>query len=146
MKNYIVLPFIIFSMFLSGCETVPMAHNNADEQAKEFVVAENKANIYLYQKEPYSSALGIKVALNDKPAGKLAADTYYKWSVAPGEHEIASLTRNSVLLTIDAQPGQNYFVEQQIDTGVWVSRSRLNEVDEKIGKKAILSSRLISDE
>lgn len=144
MRYYLILPFILASLFISGCSSVPTASNKSDAQAKNAQVAADQANIYVYQAEPFSSTSGFEVSLNGQATTKLAANTYHLWTVKPGEYEMVSLTRNNAKLKLKIEAGKNYYINQKVDVGIWVSRSQLHEVSEKEGKKALATCKLVA--
>jgi len=143
MKKYLALPILIISMLISACSSVPTASKQAEQQAKNATAAQDKALIYVYQTEPFSSKSGFEVSLDGKIAGKLAANNFYLWTVEPGKYEMVSLTRNKAKLKLTVEAGQTYYINQKIDVGIWVSRSQLHKVSNKEGMKAVAACKLI---
>lgn len=146
MQKYLIFPFLIISMFISGCSSVKTAPDEVDQQAQSAKADADKALIYVYQTEPFSSTTGFEVSLDGKVAGKLSANTYHLWTVKPGEYEMVSLTRNNAKLKLNIEAGKRYYINQKVDVGIWVSRSQLHEVSEKEGKKAVSACKLIAQQ
>lgn len=146
MKTYLILPLILSVIFLTACNTVPIASEEADNQAKNFKPTATQSKIYVYQTEPFSSVAGIPIALDKKTAGTVTANTYYVWTVEPGRHVISSLTENKNNMWIDTEAGQNYYIKQIINISIWKPTSRLERVSEAEAIKAIHQSRLIAVE
>lgn len=133
---------ILAVMSLAGCATVPMASSQMDQQAKLFQAPPGKANIYVYRNETFGAALKMHVQLDGKPVGETAADTYLDLTVAPGQHKIDSNDGDSVVY-VDAKPGQNYFVWQEMKMGLISGHTKLHVVDTATGEKGVGECKLI---
>ena len=133
---------VMLLALLSGCASVPMASLEKDSQAKEFVVPEGKASIYLYRNEMYGGAIAMTVTLDGKLAGRTGPETYMLWHVDPGPHEIMSITENEAKLDLDVDAGATYYVWQEVKMGMWSARSQLHEVDEATGRAGVLECQL----
>jgi hypothetical protein len=120
---------LTFAVLLVGCAGAPLAKPEADTLAKLMKPAPDKAVIYLFRSQPVSAPWQIKVTLDGKDMGKTGADTYFRWSVEPGEHMIISYSETADGLVINAEPGHIYYVWQDIDMGFFQPRSRLRLVD-----------------
>lgn len=126
---------------LSGCASVPMATSQQDTQAKSFTVSQDKAKIYVYRNETLGAALKMPVTLNGKAVGDTGPKTYYMLEVAPGSHELTSQGNESTL-RIDAEPGKNYFVWQEVKMGLMSGGSKLQLVDEAKGQAGVKECKL----
>ena len=146
MKRYFLLGVIFATSVLGGCASVPMASLEADTNAKQFNVEPNKSNIYLYRNESMGGAIAMPVALDGQVAGKSGPQTFFLWSVEPGEHEVTSLTENTAKIKINTKAGKNHFIWQEVKMGMWTARSKLNEVDEEEGKKGVEECKLAESE
>ncbi|MES9962221.1 MAG: DUF2846 domain-containing protein [Candidatus Sedimenticola sp. 20ELBAFRAG] len=146
MKKYYFIVVVLVSLFVSGCASVPMDSLEADEKAKQFVVDSSKSNIYLYRNESFGGAIAMPVSLDGRVAGKTGPQTYFYWSVEPGEHEITSLTENTSKITINTEAGRNHYVWQEVKMGLWSARSQLHEVTEEEGKKGVNECKLLDSE
>jgi PBP1b-binding outer membrane lipoprotein LpoB len=143
-KTIISTCTIALAVILStGCASVPMASAEQDKQAKTFAVKPDKANIYVYRNETFGAAIKMPVALNGKLVGDTAAKTYMKLEVPAGEHSLLSKTENDSIVKINAVPGKNYFVWQEVKMGLWAARSSLQLVDDAVGKAAVNECNLI---
>lgn len=129
---------VLAAAVLSGCASVPMAPPEADASAKQFQPKPGQSNIYLVRNESFGGAIAMTVSLDGKVMGKTGPKTYFLWEVAPGPHEIASHTENTVKISIDAKPGRNHFIWQEVKMGMWQPRSLLHELSEEEGRKAVL--------
>ncbi len=105
--------------------------------AKAFLAKPDKAIIYLYRSETLGFAAPITVAVDGRTAGKTLGQTYLVLEVEPGEHEIASVAEDMATLRIIAQPGQQYYVWQEVKVGMWKVRSKLHRVDEAQGQSGV---------
>ncbi len=131
-----LVPFLF--VLLNGCASVSMTSLEADRQAKEFVVASDKSNIYLYRNEMFGGAIAMPVSLDGQMAGRTGPKTFYLWEVEPGRHEVVSHTENEARLRLVTEPGKNYFIWQEVKMGMWTARSQLHEVAEEEGRAGVL--------
>lgn len=122
---------------LTGCASVPMTSLEQDEKAKTFAVAPDKSAIYLYRHETLGLAVKMTVALDGKVAGQTGPQTYFLWEVAPGPHEVSSISENTSTVQVNTQPGKAYFIWQEMKIG-WVSpRSELHVVEKETASPCI---------
>lgn len=128
-------------MFFMGCASVPMASESEDQAAKQFEVPAGKSSIYVYRNETFGGAVTMGVTLDGQMMGKSAPMTYFHWLVEPGKHEIVST--NDSKINLNAKAGKNHFIWQEVKMGFMMAGSKLVEVTENIGKKAVMECRLI---
>ena len=101
------------------------------------------AELYVYRNESFGGAIKMPLLLDNTAIGDTAPHTYVFKEVTPGKHTIVSKTENDVSLDINAQPGQTYYVWQEVKMGVWTARSALHQMDEKTGQQAVKDCKLI---
>lgn len=142
-KRFLGLCMLVAALFLTGCASVPMASTEKDAASKTFAVKSDKANIYVYRNESFGAAVKMPVALNGKLVGDTAAKTYLALEVAPGTHTLVSKTENDATLSLNALPGKNYFVWQEVKMGAFAARSALQLVDDSAGKAGVAECKLI---
>jgi Protein of unknown function (DUF2846) len=135
--------FVLALALLSGCASVQMTAPEEDTRAKSFAVPLGKANIYVYRNETFGAALTMPVSLDGRIAGRTASKTYFLFAVDPGSHEVQSHTENTATLKVDAQPGRNYFVWQEVKMGGFAARSDLKLVDDATGKAGVAECKRI---
>jgi hypothetical protein len=132
-------------LFLVGCDatTVPMAPKNDDLAAKGFRALPGRSAIYVYRAETYGYAVAMNVALDGKIQGGTGPQTYFLFDVDPGRHTVQSLTENISSVVLSTEPGQTYFVWQEVKTGVAQARSELHVVTDKVGRHDVQNCKLI---
>lgn len=135
MKRFVALLAIMSA--LAGCASVPMMSLKDDVQAKTFAVSKNKSNIYLYRNETFGGAVLMTVTLDGRVAGQTGPETYFLWEVAPGPHTISSVAENTATINLVTRPGEAYFVWQEVKMGLFMARSKLQEVDPKTGQAGV---------
>jgi hypothetical protein len=129
---------------LAGCASVPMASADADAKAKTFVApSSGQANIYVYRNETFGAAIKMPLLLDNMSIGDTGPHTYAFRQVPPGKHTITSKTEKDVNLEVDAQPGNTYYVWQEVKMGAFAARSALHLVDEKTGEDGVKECKLI---
>ena len=137
-KNYLYLgTMFLLASFVGGCASVPMTPIEDDSRAKSFTVSPEKSSIYLYRNESLGGAIPLTVALDGKVAGQTGPKTYFLWEVAPGPHEISSMSENTSTLKLITEAGRAYYVWQEVKMGLWMARSLLQEVEAETGRKGV---------
>jgi hypothetical protein len=117
-----------------------MTPESLDVEAKRFVVAQDRSNIYVVR------TLGIaplvfQVSVDGRMIGSVAPGTYHLVSAPPGEHTVAAFSQeNQEQVKLTTQAGKNYFVEVSRRMG-WVSpRVSLTQVADEEGRKMVQES------
>jgi hypothetical protein len=62
----------------------------------------------------------------------------------PGKHQITTFGSNIAQLTLDTEPGKNYFVQQEVTIGTSGPIVKLRVVEVKNGKQIITISKLLN--
>ena len=143
MKKLLSILVIMWAMGISGCASVPMASPEADQQAKSFETTPGKSNIYIYRNEVFGAALRMPVFIDGTQVGSTAANTYLVASVDPGSHKIVSQSEEDAVLNVDTQPGQNYYIWQEVKMGMWSGSSKLHLQSEEEGQQGVMECKLI---
>lgn len=137
MKKIAVVFSFALMFFAYGCTSVPMATAEQDAEAKKFLSVANKASIYLYRNETFGGAIAMPVSLDGKTMGRTGPETFFKWEVEPGTHEVVSHTENIQKLKVDTKPGEIYYVWQEVKMGLFAADSKLHLVDEAKGQAGV---------
>ena len=144
MKNKILfIALAVAFLLLQGCATVQMASTDEDSAAKAFNVTPEKSTIYFFRDEFMGAAVTMDVYLDGQFQGFTGANTYFKWDVDPGEHEIKSIAENDEQLKFTTEPNKIYYIWQEVKMGLMSGRNALHIVDEERGKKGVMASKLI---
>lgn len=145
MLRKILISITLFaSVYLTGCASVPMDSSNNDQTKKEFISPpEGMSGLYVYRNSSFGGALKKTIRVDGEIIGESAPHTYFYRTVKPGVHELATESEFSDnTLSIDFQPGMNYFVHQYIKFGAFVGGAGLKLVSEEEGKKGVLECKL----
>ncbi len=146
MKKIAIFNLLSVVLFLNGCVSVPMAPSEADARAKKFVVTPGMANIYVFRNESRGGAIAVEIHLNNQLAGKTGPDTYFLFTVDPGEHQIKSVAENTSTYTVNARAGENHFIWQKILWGASTFKTELVEVSNEEGRLGVDECKLIASE
>ena len=84
----------------------------------------------------------MDVMIDGTLIGQTASNTYLYKEVAPGKHTIVSKAENTDSIDIEAKPGTLTYVRQEVQMGILYSRNKLHLVDEVVGKKGIIETKL----
>lgn len=147
MKIATIIQYAAITLLLAliaGCASMPMATTEQDGQAKRFEVPPDRARIYLYRNEVIGAAIPMTVSFDGQLAGQTGSRTFFVWEVSPGSHQLASHAENVSSLIIDAEGGKSYYIWQEVKMGVFMARSRLQQVDEATGQAAVRECRLLA--
>lgn len=143
-KKSIVLLVLVFSAYITGCATVPMASDEEDVARKEFVVPpQDSSGLYIYRNSSFGGALKKNVYVDGEFIGESAPKTYFYVVVKPGDHVLSTeseFSDNSIELHTES--GQNYFVRQYIKMGLFVGGANLELVSEEEGREGVLECKL----
>lgn len=137
-KTPVSTALLFLLLLLGGCASVPMSSLDNDAEGKTFAVDADKSNIYLYRNENFGGAIAMPVSLDGHMAGRTGPKTYFLWRVEPGQHEILSHTENEAKITLNTEPGRNYYIWQEVKMGMWTARSQLHEMPEEEGRAGVL--------
>lgn len=140
--QYVTSAFLL--ALIAGCASMPMATPEQDSHAKRFEVPSDRARIYLYRNEMFGAAIPMSVSLDGQIAGQTGPKTFFVWEVSPGQHQLASHAENVSSLNIDAEGGKNYYIWQEVKMGVFMARSRLQQVDTVTGQAAVRECKLLA--
>jgi hypothetical protein len=139
LKKMLILLALAFSVYLTGCATVPMAPTADDQMRKQFSApAEGKSGLYIYRNSNFGAALTKVVYMDDQVIGATAPMTYFYKEITPGQHTVSTQSEFSNNdLIIDAKSGFNLFVRQYMKMGVFVGGANLELVSEEEGRKGV---------
>lgn len=138
---------VLASLYLTGCASVPMAPAEKDQARKEFTAPpEGMSGLYIYRNSSFGGALKKTVRVDGKIIGETAPHTYFYTTLKPGVHELATESEFSDnTLSIDMQPGQNYYVHNFIKFGAFVGGAGLKQVSDEEGQKGVRECKLAQD-
>ena len=139
LKKILMLFTLVFSVYLAGCATVPMAPTADDQLRKQFSApSEGTAGLYIYRNSNFGGALTKQLSLDGQLIGATAPMTYFYREVSPGQHTLSTQSEFSDNdLIIKTDQGMYYFVRQYIKMGVFVGGANLELVPEEEGKKGV---------
>jgi hypothetical protein len=133
---------LIVAMLLAGCAQLPPTPQ--DIQGKKFDAVPDKAVIYIVRPRVDSHAMG-SVAIGDSGTITTHQGTYYRWEATPGTQHIQASGPWMASVTVNAEAGKIYFVEQTVQGSLrfgTVSMS-LQQVDERRGRKLVMDAQSI---
>lgn len=128
-------------MLLAGCQQLPLTPE--DLEARKFEPVPDKAVIYVVRSAPDFSSVQAQIRLGDKLLLKTYPGTYYRWEVPPGRHTIAGYAEDIGTITVEAERGRLYFVQQRV-TRLMVTNSGFELVREAEGRALVLRSVLLT--
>ena len=123
-------------LVLSGC-AASLANPDTDARAKLLRPTEGKSLIYVFRNQPSSAPWLIGMSLDGQDMGSTAANTYFRWSVEPGQHILVSHSENNAPLVLVTEPGKIYYVWQDVTVGFFRPHTDLREVDHTTAEVAL---------
>jgi len=134
---------LLLSILLAGCVQLPLTPE--DIQARKFESVPGKAVIYLVRDSPDFSSVGTPIWFGDKIRITTYPGTYFRWEVPAGAHTISGANADTGIITVDAQSGRIYFVQQRVSPmGRDVGSSRFEHASEANGRAAVLRAVLLT--
>ena len=136
-RSQMLFPLLIVGLALSGCATLGPAFT-PDTAARP-----NEATVYVYRSPGFvGAALSPTVNANGVPLEDLPAGAYFVYHAVPGEIEFSAKTEAKTSVTVDAKPGQVYYIKGSIGVGVFVGHPHLVQVANDVGEKEITACKL----
>lgn len=143
-KELLLACLVIGASLLTGCATVGMEPASVDAERKTFAPPPaDMSAVYIYRDSAVGAALKKDVRIDGRTIGESGHKTYFYQLLTPGEHTIATESEfgdNSLVL--NAQAGQNHFVQQYIKFGAFVGGANLRIVSEAVGKRGVQETKL----
>lgn len=139
-------PLVAVLAVAVGCVSVPMATAEQDRSAKEFRTTPGKANLYVFRDESFGAGVKMGLQLDGRVLGDTGAKTFHLTTVSPGPHVLISKAENDEKLQFTAEPGQNVYVWQEVKMGVFMARTRLEQMREADAKPRIMECSLAANE
>jgi hypothetical protein len=136
MKKILILMLCIATFVLAGCAPkVPLAPEEDDKIAKQFVAKRDLGAIYIFRKKQFTNrSTPLPVALDNQLVGHISEYEYFRIDVKPGRHVVSVKSlANLKSVTLDVEADSTSFVEFLIDGDRYLYRT----VDEATGKHAI---------
>ena len=111
MKHKLLYLFGFLCFLITAC--APLPPTMADIEAKKFQPLSDKAVIYIVRPVVDISMAG-PLSLSGVGPMSTFQGTYYRWEVEPGKRRIETAGASVSSVTINAQPGQMYFVQHTV--------------------------------
>ncbi|MEM1404073.1 MAG: DUF2846 domain-containing protein [Pseudomonadota bacterium] len=133
----------VFFALLAACTTSDPASEAADSAAKRFEPPLGMAHLYIYRDDNVLINTAISISVDGDEIGRTGNGTFLLSVVKPGAHRIIAKGENTDELVVDAQAGENVFVQLGVGLGAFTNRANLILMDEKQGKAAVAKTRLL---
>lgn len=126
---------LLIMLALAGCVQLPLSPQ--DIQARNFEPVPDKAVVYLVRDHPDFSDRAATIWLGDSVMITTYPGTYFRWEAAPGAHRITGYGPDIGTITLQAESGRIYFVQQQLAPFMWFPQSQFYLVNEPYGRAVI---------
>lgn len=140
MSNKVIIPLSLSLAFV-GCASVPKADQQAVQLQKSIQAPQaGNAGIFVYRSNNViGSALKKDIWVNGQCLGETARGVYFYKEVEGGKpHTVSTQSEFSPNhLSVSAESGKNYYIQQYIKPGVFIGGANVKLVDEAEGKQAI---------
>jgi len=133
---------LISAVMATGCASVNKAPSAMDAEAKQFNTHPDYAQVYVYRNETFGAAISMPVAVDGQRAGTTGPKSFFKFQLSEGQHTISSQNGASSLL-LNTEKNKNYFVWQEVKMGMASGGSKLQLVNESIGRSGVKECSLI---
>jgi hypothetical protein len=138
-----LLSVIMLVSTLGACASAPMAPPDADIQAKQFQPPPpGQASLYVFREGTFGAAILIGASLGQRTLGQLAADTFFRVDLEPGDYDLrCSSMEGAGSATVRIAAGETRFVEVAARMGFGSARCAIFEVAAEQGRAAIANGR-----
>jgi len=132
---------LMMGLIFTGCApSIKLENEEVTQKVKEFPAPnQGNAGVYVYRSSFVGNAYPKDIWIDEKCLGRSKAYTmFYTQVLGDQEHIIATeseFSPNSLKIFMEA--GKNYFIQQYMKLGVFVSGADLEVVDELEAKKTI---------
>lgn len=135
---------LIICLLLIGCGgVVNYAEQNIDEQQKNFAnPVYGYSGIYIFRDKFLGHKLNTEIFIDGKIIGKNLGYTYLYIEVPEGRHVITSHFVGYASLELETKQGKLYFISDELDTGMFETKSHLYLIAEHEGKPRVLNCKL----
>jgi hypothetical protein len=131
----------MLAVLLAGCTPLPLTPE--DLEARKFEAVPDKAVIYVVRDYLDFSNEQAPIYIGEKLLPATYPGTYFRLVVPAGKHTIVGYGQDNGTITVEAQQGRVYFVQQRV-THLGVTNSGFEVVSEAQGRAAILRSVLLT--
>ena len=129
--------------FLVACINPYQPPLSEEALAKQFTSLPEYSKLYIYRSQGLAEQVQIPIWVNGEAVARTSARTFLVLELQPGVHTITSRTKEEDSLTIVTEPGENYYVWQEMKLGITAVRSELHEVEPIVGKAQVGRCRLL---
>jgi hypothetical protein len=105
------------------------------------------ALVYVVRPTMIGHRVQTKLAVNGQWSGVNRGNTYFYFTLAPGEHFLCSQSENRSVMSLSVEPGKTYFLQQKVRMGFMKIRNQLALLEEAEGRKHVAKAHLsVSEE
>jgi hypothetical protein len=97
----------------------------------------DKAMIYVLRTTMLGYKIASKLAVDGEWKGMNRGKSYFFFTVDPGEHFFCSESENQDYLSLTAEAGKTYFLQQKVEMGMWKARTNLEVMPDAEGRKRL---------
>lgn len=135
--------FILAGMF--GWSSPALASTEIIAETEAFTPSPNNGMVFLYRNQPKRLPIETPITLDGQLLGETGPRTYMVLELSPGRHRLKAKTGGESVLNLDVEAGQIYFVWQSIRANFFYASTRLQLVDEAVGRAGVLESKLLEN-
>jgi hypothetical protein len=108
------LAIALTALVIAACSSTPQATPERDAQAKEFMTHPGASTIYVYR-SPFNHLADDSVLyLDGRLVGRTLPGAYFRIDTTPGHHVLHGSGQDLGEFSLDARPGQIYFVSMEV--------------------------------
>lgn len=108
---------LLLCALVAACAATPEAPRDVDAEAKQFNTHPNAATIYVYRSYYTETAEQSVLYVDSRLVGQTLPGSYFRIDAVPGRHVLHGIGVDAGYLTLDARPGELYFVRLDVYAG-----------------------------
>ena len=120
-----------------GSESVDYNQKTDKKQHPLAEASPDKAVIYVLRTTMIGYKIASKLAVDGNWMGVNRGKTYFFFTVDPGEHYFCSESENQDYLALSVEAGKTYYLQQQVEMGMWKARTKLVVMNEDNAKERL---------
>lgn len=133
---------VLFAMSILSCSTTKLKNKEEDQHLRTMSPPPDMALFYFVRPSIAGFLVRMGITCDSTPIGSTTGKRYIYAFVKPGKHEFISKSENKAELSIVAEAGNTYFVEQIPKGGWFITRNEIVVVEDSVGRKKLTKCKL----
>jgi len=139
---------LILSFLFVAVSSLAFSQNKLEQKdsiAKKLTPIEGKAIVYIIRPTSYAFLIKMNIECDSLHIGSTKAKKYVYTVLNPGKHTFTSKSENDYKFELDTEPGNVYYIKQEVKMGALYAETKLELLSIEDGKKYLDKCTLSKD-